>query len=369
MPEVAEVAHVCAQLRRNVLGFNITRAIIPNDPLLFPVLKKTSSPEAEAKNISNSLEGSTIEKIGRHGKYFWIRFQDKKVLLMHFGMTGMIKMKGIDSHLVFMENGGDKKVLNELKEQEVKSKYFKQEKKLVKDEYEGVEDIKEDYDKRFIEWPPRFCKMELSLSKGNESIELAFVDARRLGRVILFEDIDKEEDLFNLDPLARQGPDYSKLNISEKSFIAGDPDSYDYGIVKPSLQEFNQMLLKKKKPIKAFLLDQQFFAGVGNWVSDEILYHAKIHPSEVLSQKLLSDDNKITPVVENLYNSIIDICVKSVKVEGNVKQFPEDWLMMYRWGKGRKKQEKPKVNGHPVDFVTVGGRTSCFVPKVQKKLK
>ncbi len=35
--------------------------------------------------------------------------------------------------------------------------------------------------------------------------------------------------------------------------------------------------------IKAVLLDQSVTAGVGNWIADEVLYQAKIHPTRPAS--------------------------------------------------------------------------------------
>jgi formamidopyrimidine-DNA glycosylase len=35
------------------------------------------------------------------------------------------------------------------------------------------------------QWPPKFCKLELVLDNGTH---LAFVDARRFGRVLLLDD-------------------------------------------------------------------------------------------------------------------------------------------------------------------------------------
>ena len=34
-----------------------------------------------------------------------------------------------------------------------------------------------------------------------------------------------------------------------------------------------------KRPIKALLLDQRYFQGIGNWMADEILWRAHIHPA------------------------------------------------------------------------------------------
>jgi len=63
------------------------------------------------------------------------------------------------------------------------------------------------------------------------------------------------------------------------------------------------------------------------------------------------------------------VCELSVRVEGDVSQFPSNWLMIYRWGKRRKNSPKPKTDeGYEVDHITVGGRTSCFVPELQKMI-
>lgn len=311
--------------------------------MLFPALKQHPKPDEEIETIKHFLDGSKVEKIGRHGKYFWIRFQGNKIMLMHFGMTGMIKLKNIKSHLTFMENGGDKKVLEEMKGK--KSKYFEEDKK----------DIVETEDDQ---WPPKFTKFELSLDNG---IDFAFVDPRRLGRIRFLNDIEQDQNLFEIEPLKRQGPDYSKSGKISKNFKYGDPDPQIY-IDPLSATDFAHLINRKKKPIKSLLLDQEHFAGVGNWVGDEILYQSRIHPNEVLAGKF----DETSPVIKSLYSALISVTKEAVEVEGEVRKFPDDWLMIYRWGKRRKKAERPKVNGHPIDFVTVGGRTSCYVPELQK---
>ncbi|ANB12403.1 hypothetical protein AWJ20_656 [Sugiyamaella lignohabitans] len=52
---------------------------------------------------------------------------------------------------------------------------------------------------------------------------------------------------------------------------------------------------------------------------------------------------------------------------GNTEAFPKDWLMLYRWGKRRKGEKQKTADGYEVDHVTVGGRTACYVPALQKK--
>ncbi|ODV81879.1 putative formamidopyrimidine DNA glycosylase [Suhomyces tanzawaensis NRRL Y-17324] len=388
MPEVAEVAHVVALLRRNILGSRIVQTNLKNDALLFPLLKGSATPEDDLTRLQAQLTNAVIRSVGRHGKYFWIRIQPENssqtgVLLMHFGMTGMIKLKDIYSHMVFMENGGDKKVLEQL----TTSKYFAKgsvgTKGEVKEEIkEEVKEITEEVsaDVKDEEWPPRFSKMELVLQKEDAKIDLAFVDPRRLGRVrfLTGDNVQTDTDLLLQEPLSALGPDYSKPgaervkteteNGQVPEFVFGDPDPYHHGRPRLELEEFNRLVLSKKKPIKSLLLDQGFFAGVGNWLSDEICYHARLHPSEILSLKIEPGD-EVSDVITKLYQSLVFVCEECVRVEGDTRQFPTNWLMLHRWGKARKKQPKARTSdGYEVDHVTVGGRTSCFVPELQQPL-
>jgi formamidopyrimidine-DNA glycosylase len=92
------------------------------------------------------------------------------------------------------------------------------------------------------------------------------------------------------------------------------------------LSEFSTRTLARRCPIKALLLDQQFSAGVGNWVADEILYHARVHPeqrSDTLNQEAL----------ERLYHWIVEVPKVAVAAHADDTKFPEDWLFKHRWVK------------------------------------
>lgn len=494
------------------MNYTILKISISPDNIVFPYLKATDGDDNDINQKVSLLESSLINQkvlgIHRHGKYFWLRFSNS-ALLMHFGMTGMIKLKDILSHLTFMENGGDKKVLevdaaaqntdesnpkrlkidktgfaNEVENQnKVKSsagikveelnnfvvdpstvniqssagdeitnwssvdrktptdgslsgksmKSFKnisngedmsvefeskksvpadsmketETDKTVKNEprrslrrkglklvNEGKDHISHTLDvssqredffdseskdiaprpaKRSKEdpsvWPPKFGKMSITLTKDDaEPVELIFVDPRRLAKIRVLN-VKSNEELFEQPPLNAQGPDYSKPTESPKSLPEyGDLDPYQHGKPLLSVSEFQKLILSKRKPIKALLLEQNFFAGIGNWVADEIIYQTRILPGEVISSKLRKQD-EIYEVIQKLYDNMIYVCQEAVRVEGNVRQFPKDWLMMFRWGKGRKKTVQTTNEGHEVAFVTVGGRTSCYVPVLQKELE
>jgi formamidopyrimidine-DNA glycosylase len=63
---------------------------------------------------------------------------------------------------------------------------------------------------------------------------------------------------------------------------------------------------------------------------------------------------------------MIYVCKTAIEALGDSDQFPKDWLMKYRWGKGKKDGGK-LPNGAKITFLKVGGRTSAVVPSVQKK--
>lgn len=94
--------------------------------------------------------------------------------------------------------------------------------------------------------------------------------------------------------------------------------------------------------------------------SDEILYHAKIHPEQY--SNTLSDEQ-----IKELNTAIHYVCTTSIDVLADSEKFPENWLFKHRWGKGKKNQASVLPNGDKITFLTVGGRTSAVVPAVQKK--
>ncbi len=90
------------------------------------------------------------------------------------------------------------------------------------------------------------------------------------------------------------------------------------------------------------------------------MYDAKIHPEQY--------SNTLTPVqIKQLHKSIHYVCSFAVDNLADSSKFPEEWLFKHRWGKGKKDSSTTLPNGLKFVFLTVGGRTSCVVPSVQKK--
>jgi formamidopyrimidine-DNA glycosylase len=219
--------------------------------------------------------------------------------LMHFGMTGWLKFKSEDTY------------------------YYK--KKV------GEEDEEE--------WPPRFWKFHL-VTKEEPKVEAAFVDSRRFARVRLLD--CAAQDIRKISPLKENGPD----PVVDKELV--------------TLDWLLKLCRRKKIPIKALLLDQANISGIGNWVGDEIMYHAQMHPEQY--SNTLSDEQ-----IKQLHQSLHYICTTAVDLLADSDNYPEDWLFKHRWGKGKKDAPKSLPNGDKIIFLTVGGRTSAVVPSRQKK--
>lgn len=252
-----------------------------------------------AAEFQKSLQGKKVVGAGQQGKYFWIVMSSPPHPLMHFGMAGWLKIRSEDTY------------------------YYRK-----KDGENGEE-----------EWPPKYMKFLLE-TNSNPKVEAAFVDFRRFARIRLLQ--CPEDQIRKIQPLSENGPDpvVDKNIVTDKWLI--------------------DLCRGKKVPIKALLLDQANISGIGNWVGDEIMYDAKMHPEQY--SNTLSDAQ-----LKQLHKSIHHICGTAVDLLGDSEQFPETWLFKHRWGKGKKDAPKTLPNGEKITFLTVGGRTSAVIPSVQKK--
>ncbi|CAJ1955040.1 unnamed protein product [Sphenostylis stenocarpa] len=176
------------------------------------------------------------------------------------------------------------------------------------------------------EWPSKYSKFFIELDDG---LELSFTDKRRFAKVRLLKDPT------SVPPISELGPD---------------------ALFEPmTLEKFTESLHKRKTEIKALLLDQSYISGIGNWVADEVLYQARIHPRQTASS--LSDEGCST-----LYKCIKEVIEKAVEVGADSSQYPNSWIFHSR----EKKPGKAFVDAKKIDFITAGGRTTAYVPELQK---
>jgi formamidopyrimidine-DNA glycosylase len=223
--------------------------------------------------IKSVLKGQYVSEVGRKGKYFWWVLSPQLSLIGHLGMSGWVENVGKDA------------------------------------------------------LPPRFCKL---LVRRDDGEGIAITDARRLGRIWLTEDPQK-------DPTIR------KLGLDAYRELPKNP-------------KFREMLTSLKAPIKAVLLDQGFLSGIGNYLADEILYHARISPHRKASELGATECAKLRSTIEKIIKT-------AVEAGADETRFPTTWLFHHRWGG---KRGADKIGVHAIVRETVAGRTTAWVPEVQK---
>ncbi|KAJ5659556.1 hypothetical protein N7507_006007 [Penicillium longicatenatum] len=291
MPEHAEVARIVHFIRKHLVGKTLSKVQAQHDDIVYGKVGTS------AEEFQKSIQGKKVVGAGQQGKYFWIAMSSPPHPVMHFGMSGWLKIKDADTYYYRSDKPADK------------------------------------------EWPPKYAKFLLETSDEPKT-EAAFVDARRLSRIRLVD--CPADEIRQHTPLKENGPDpVADKDIVNESWLM-------------------EKLRKKRMPIKALLLDQANLSGIGNWMADEILYHAKIHPEQI--SNTLSDGQ-----IKELHTAMHYVFTTALDVLADSEKFPEHWLFKHRWGKGKKNQPSALPNGDKIIFVTVGGRTSAVVPAVQKK--
>ncbi|XP_057967785.1 formamidopyrimidine-DNA glycosylase isoform X4 [Malania oleifera] len=308
MPELPEVEAARRAVEEHCVGKSIKRAVVADDSKVIDGV----SPE----DFQASLLGKTIVSARRKGKNMWLELDSPPFPSFQFGMAGAIYIKGVA---------------------------------VTKYKRSAVNDTDE--------WPSKYSKFFIELEDG---LELSFTDKRRFAKVRLLKDPAA------VPPISELGPD---------------------ALLEPmTVDKFISFLSKKEIAIKALLLDQHCVAGIGNWIADEVLYQAKIHPLQIAAS--LSQENCIA-----LHKSIKEVICYAVEVDADCSYFPLEWLFHFRWGKKpgqvieksievgadssqypsnwifhsrEKKPGKAFVDGKKIEFISARGRTTAYVPELQK---
>ncbi|MCF7689684.1 MAG: Fpg/Nei family DNA glycosylase [Cephaloticoccus sp.] len=124
------------------------------------------------------------------------------------------------------------------------------------------------------------------------------------------------------------------------------------------------LLRRARAPIKAVLLMQERFPGIGNWMADEILWRAGIHPRRLAGSLEAGE-------IRTLWRECRTVCrmaLRTIAGQGghlppdlNVN-IPDTWLFNHRW------QDNgccPRTRCRLVREI-IAGRTTCWAPDRQK---
>lgn len=151
-------------------------------------------------------------------------------------------------------------------------------------------------------------------------------------------------------------------NLADLKKLGSEPFDASF-----TLNKFRKTLRQAqgKRKIKQVLMDQEVIVGIGNIYSDEILWQVKIHPF-IPANKLT--DNQL----KDIYLAMRQILKKAIKLRGtSISDFRDTSGKAGAYGEVRKiyrrEGEKCWRCGTVIQRMKIGGRSTCYCPKCQKR--
>jgi formamidopyrimidine-DNA glycosylase len=185
---------------------------------------------------------------------------------------------------------------------------------------------------------PEHTRVRMELDGGPK---LLFVDVRRFGT---------GDVLLGSDALAEYFA--SRLGV--------EPLSSDF-----TADALREQARGRRQPVKAFLLNQERIAGVGNIYADEALFRARIHPLKPVGTLRRPQIDLLREAVVDSLNAGIDAKGASIDdyrhVDGARGSFQERFLVHMRKG-------EPCVRcGTPIEKMRAAGRGTYICPRCQRR--
>jgi len=191
---------------------------------------------------------------------------------------------------------------------------------------------------------PDYPKYELTFKKGTSEIKAYIDDSRRFSKLKFF---NKDKNDISLKKLG--------IDIFDKEF---------------TLDFFEKEINKVNKKNVSFLLEQNKFCGIGNYIKNESLYMAKIDPHSNTSDLDKND-------IKNLYDSI-KFCAfsnfvelikenKELKIDKNeINRYKKEVKLEVPY-KYKVYQQEIDPNGNKVIKKDICGRKTFYVKEIQIK--
>ncbi len=184
---------------------------------------------------------------------------------------------------------------------------------------------------------PRFTRAVFGMSDGTR---VCFVDSRRFGRLYAAQS-------------------YAEL-ASRPEIAAIGPDA---------LRELNPRMLREAlagtaRTVKEMIMDQRVIAGVGNLYAAEALWRAKIHPASP-AKAVAADPAAVRALLAGIRAALRHGIreYSSVEVPEYVEEGAPNPFYVYDRG-----GEPCRRCGTPLKAMTLGGRTTVWCPKCQRRL-
>lgn len=179
---------------------------------------------------------------------------------------------------------------------------------------------------------PRFARIVFKFANG---FRLGFLCPRKFERVGLVQDVEAY--------LQRKQIAADALEISPEALA--------------------QVLNRKKAPIKPVLLDQRTVAGIGNWIVDEVLFQARVHPEQA-AHTLRPDQ------IAGIHAAIQEVLHTAIEHEAQYGLFPTKFVIHARaWGASPypndyQHEQCPRCE-QPIAQSRVGGRSTYYCSRCQ----
>ncbi len=132
------------------------------------------------------------------------------------------------------------------------------------------------------------------------------------------------------------------------------PEIHSREFTKVSMRAFVRR--HARAPVKALLLLQKGFPGIGNWMADEILWRAKIAPLRIAGSLSAAERAR-------LFRETRFVATESLRIIApEFGDPPRDWLIHQKW---KRAGVCPK-HRTPLQKAMIGGRTTAWCPRCQK---
>jgi len=127
--------------------------------------------------------------------------------------------------------------------------------------------------------------------------------------------------------------------------------------------EFHARLAGRRARIKALLLDQSIFRGIGNIYADESLWQARIHPARLAARLNSADLARLRKAIRRILQHAIEDRGSSISNFVDAEGQPGEYQQRHR-AYGR--EGKPCFRcGSKIRRGSVAGRSSYFCPRCQ----
>ncbi|MFS4415630.1 Fpg/Nei family DNA glycosylase [Maribacter sp. 2307ULW6-5] len=121
-----------------------------------------------------------------------------------------------------------------------------------------------------------------------------------------------------------------------------------------TFDQFMAAVANRKTAIKNVLMNQSVTTGVGNWIADDVLYQAQVHPLKKANALNMEE-------LRTVYDKLQHVLEVAISLEARYTEFPDYFLIHNR--KGR---DHCYHTGKELEKIKVGGRTTYFSGDWQK---